>query len=194
MTKLLESPVLTSDFDWTLERYHEAIASGIFGPEDKLELLNGKLVKKMSINPPHSASVTRVTKFFTRLYFDVYELRSENPVTFLDDSEPEPDFTLCDLSDDEYSGYHPTPEEVHLIVEVADNSLHRDRTHKAAIYAFAGILEYWIVNIKNNQLELHLDPDTEEGVYGKIVRFKKGTSFESPFVGMVKVDDLLPGK
>ena len=194
MTQFLGGSPLISDFEWTLDRYHGAIANGTFTPEDKLELLNGKLIKKLSINPPHAACVTKVTKFFTRFYFDVFELRAENPVTFLDNSEPEPDFAVWDLSADEYNEHHPTPEQVHLLVEVADKSLTRDRTHKASIYAFAGIKEYWIVNLKQEQVELHLEPDVNDGSYGSIVRYKIGSVYTSPFIGEVKVNDLLPGR
>ncbi|NJC27738.1 Uma2 family endonuclease [Neolewinella antarctica] len=193
MTNKLEQPGLISDFNWPLERYHKAIASGVLGPEDNLELLNGKLVKKASINPPHAAGVTRVTKFFTERYFGKFELRAENPVTFLDDSEPEPDFALCDLSEDEYFHQHPIPSEVRLIVEVADNSLQRDRSHKAAIYAFAGVQEYWIVNLRQRQVEVYTDPDVTEGIYGQVIRYKVGEQLRSPFVGEVKVKDLIPG-
>lgn len=177
---------------WPLERYHNATACGIFGPEDKLELLSGKLVKKISINPPHAANVSRLIKYFTRLYLDVYELRPENPVTFVDASEPEPDFAICDLDDNEYEDRHPASSEIHLTIEVAENSLYRDRTHKAKIYASAAIAEYWIINLKQFQVEVHLDPDTESGAYGKVVRYKRGAIFTSPFVGKVAVDDLLP--
>ena len=194
MLQVLDPPVLISDFRWTLAKYHEAIAAGVLGPEDKIELLNGQIVNKMSINPPHAATVAKLNKYFSRRFLDVYELRSENPVTFIDDSEPEPDYTICALDAEEYAHRHPRPEEVHLIVEVAENSLSRDRTHKAKIYASAGIAEYWIVNLKNRQLEIHVDPDPEAGVYGRITRYKADATGESPFVGEVVVADLLPAE
>jgi Uma2 family endonuclease len=194
MTKVLDSPVLISDFEWTLERCHAAIENGTFRPEDKLELLNGKLIKKMSVSPPHASCLKKLSKYFNRRYLDVYELMSENPITIPGGSEPEPDVTIANLSADNYEKAHPNPDQVHLPIEVADKSLHRDRTHKAEIYAFAGIKKYWIVNIKQGQLELYLDPDTDHGIYGEIVRYKQGSTFDSPFVGSVNVDDLLPGK
>lgn len=187
-------PILVSDFDLTLDRYHRMIATGILGPDDKLELLNGKLVKKTSISPGHASCLKILSKYFNRRYLDQYELMSENPITLPLRSEPEPDFTIAKLREDNYFGAHPVPEDVYLVIEIADNSLTRDRLHKASIYAMEGIAEYWIVNLRQRQVELHLEPDRQYGTYGRVLRSKSGTTFDSPFVGQVKVDDLLPSE
>ena len=168
------------------------IAAGILGPEDRLELLNGKLVKKAPVSPAHASCLKILSKYFNRKYLDRYELMSENPITLPQGAEPEPDFTIASLREDNYAEAHPKPEEVHLVVEIADNSLGRDRLHKASIYATGGIPEYWIINLKQRQLEVHLEPDREYGTYGQIFRSKSGTQFRSPFAGEVEVDDLLP--
>ncbi|MEM1357461.1 MAG: Uma2 family endonuclease, partial [Bacteroidota bacterium] len=120
MTQVLESPILVSDFEWTLTRYHEAIKNGTFTPADKLELLHGKLVKKMSINPPHSSCLKKLNKFFNRRFLDVYELMSENPITLTNNSEPEPDFAIVNLDKNDYQAGHPTAKDIHLVVEIAD--------------------------------------------------------------------------
>ena len=182
-----------SDFYWNLSRYHQAIECGVFTTEDRIELLNGRLVNKSKISTRHAACVSKLNRYFYRRYLDEFELISQNPVFLPDWSEPEPDFTIANIHELDYLNGHPGPNDIHVIVEVADKTVRKDRTHKASIYANAGINEYWIINLKQDQIELHLDPDTEEGAYGKIVRYKRGTSFDSPFAGSVFVDDLLPG-
>lgn len=192
MTQLLTGPVLISDFDWTLDRYHQAIKNGTFGPDDKLELLHGKLIKKMSINPPHASCLKKISKYFYRRFLDQYELMAENPVTLVNASEPEPDFSIVTLKEDNYKDAHPQAQDVFLLVEVADKSLQRDRTHKARIYAESNIPEYWIINLPEERIEVHLVPDVETGVYQSVNQYKRFSSFNSPLVGEVKVEDLLP--
>ena len=52
-----------------------------------------------------------------------------------------------------------------LVIEVAGDSLRLDRQTKAALYAGAGIPEYWIVNLAETTVEVHRDPDSEKGAY-----------------------------
>ena len=56
----------------------------------------------------------------------------------------------------DYCEYHPTG--AVLVVEIADATLAYDRTIKAAVYARAGIAEYWIVNLRDRLVEVHRQP------------------------------------
>lgn len=55
----------------------------------------------------------------------------------------------------DYTRAHP--DRALLVVEVADSSLSKDRI-KAGVYAAAGVVEYWIVNLMDDVVEAHADP------------------------------------
>ena len=193
MTQQVDAPAVDRRaFTWTLERYHRMIELGILTPEDRVELLFGQIVEKMSIGEMHAACVKVLSKYFNRRYLDVYELMQENPVTLPNESEPEPDFAIVDLKEDNYKSGHPTPADIHLVIEVADNTLDTDRRVKSVLYALAGIPEYWIINLKQRQVEVYLKPDTAAGTYGSLTHYREEAAWESPFAGSVAVKDLLP--
>jgi Uma2 family endonuclease len=191
MTRVLsELDILVDTFEWSLDRYHNAIEAGVLTEYDAVELIHGQLVKKMPISDDHAAVVEAFMKFFiTRFGFD-YRYRSENPVPVLENSEPEPDFVIAKPIKGKQR--HPKPEEIYLIIEVAHSTLQYDRKVKGPIYAGAGIPEYWIVNLKASKVEVHLSPAKEDGVFENVRSYGAGDVFESPFVGQVKVNDILP--
>lgn len=193
MTRLLsELDFHTEPFEWTLERYHEAIAAGILTEYDAVELIKGKLVKKMPISEDHAGIIEELADYFRDLFGSQYRYRSENPVTFQNNSEPEPDFVISVKKEKDQKSRHPKPDEVHLIIEVAHSTIQYDRKVKGPIYAEAGIPEYWIINLKTRKIEVHLSPDQEENTYQTILSYTDGETFDSPFAGTVIVADLLP--
>jgi Uma2 family endonuclease len=98
----------------------------------------------------------------------------QNPVFLSDLSMPQPDIVLLKPREDGYrSGRHPTPDEVLLLIEVADSSARIDRTVKAPLYARAGILEYWIVDLGGRYIEVFREPSGEE--YRRIEELRAGT-------------------
>src|SRR4051794_17419762 len=74
------------------------------------------------------------------------------------DSEPEPDIMAVRAEAAEREDRHPEPSEVALVVEVAESSLRRDRGTKKRLYARAGIVVYWIVNLAERQIEVYTEP------------------------------------
>ena len=177
---------------WTLRRYHRMVNAGVLGPEDKVELLRGKLIEKLSINPPHASTMSKLQKLLVPRLFGKYELRYESPITLFDDSEPEPDCVVAELSENSYENSHPTGRQIFLLVEVASVSLTKDRTVKMKLYAESGIPEYWIINLREGKLEVHLRPDPRGGTYGSLTHYLRDSVFTSPFVGEVTVNDLVP--
>lgn len=88
---------------------------------------------------------------------DQFEVFTQGSIRIpINDSEPESDLTWVVQGD--YSQRHPEPHEVALLVEVAESSLETDRGSKLGIYAEAGIVDYWIVNLIDHQIEVHRNP------------------------------------
>ncbi len=141
----------------TLEQYHKIVEAGVFVSGGRVELLDGLLIKKMSRNPPHNESITRLARRLARLLPDEWILRVQSAVSF-QGNEPEPDFAIARGPEGRYSRRHPTPRDVALIVEVADSSYLPDKVDKGARYARVRIPIYWIVNVAQRRVEVYAEP------------------------------------
>lgn len=197
MTAVLDkvtSPASSDDrfYYLTLAQYQSMIEHGILTENDKVELILGQLIKKMPITTEHSATIRKVRDYFTKKFTEGYEISCENPVALPNNSQPDPDCTIAVFREDYYVSQHPTPPEIFLIIEVAKSTLYTDRHLKATTYAGAGIKEYWIVNLVDRQLEVHLRPNVERGTYASVTQYAAQDAFTSPFAGEVAIADLLP--
>jgi Uma2 family endonuclease len=141
----------------TVEQYLRMTEAGILGVRDRVELIEGLLVQKMTRNPPHDATLSRITRRLARLLPEEWVLRIQSAVT-MRRSAPEPDVTIARGPERRYANRHPSARDILLLIEVAESSLLEDRTTQATIYADARIPEYWIVNIVHNQIEVYTDP------------------------------------
>ena len=142
----------------TVEQYHTMISTGILIDGDPVELLEGWLVIKMPKNPPHSFTTQMLREILAAMLPLGWFVDDQEPIT-TEDSEPEPDLSIVRGERRMYCDRHPSPEDLELVVEVADSSLERDRNIKKRIYARAGIPVYWIVNLPERQIEVYSQPD-----------------------------------
>lgn len=143
---------------WTRSEYHRAAELGLFDPSERLELLEGEIVVKMSPQSnPHAAGVSLAGEALREIFGRGYHVREEKPLVLSNGSEPEPDIVVVRGTLRETPN-HPTPENTVLVMEVSESSLASDRTTKAAIYARYGVPEYWILNLRRRELEIRRDP------------------------------------
>lgn len=155
-------PGIPEDLVWRLsvDQYHRMIREGILTDDDPVELLDGWLIPKMPKNPAHRVA-TRLTRMaLERAIPPGWYVETQEPVT-LALSEPEPDLAVILGDTRDYLDRHPGPQEVVLVVEIADTTLERDRVFKKRLYAEAGIPFYWIINLPERMVEVHHSPDTE---------------------------------
>ncbi|MEZ4870274.1 MAG: Uma2 family endonuclease [Caldilineaceae bacterium] len=159
VTNLLPSAVAERSLHrFTLKEYHWLIEQGFFQPEDRVELIEGFLVERSSIHPPHAATMDWLTEEFVVKVRRQAKVRIQQPITLPEQvTEPEPDFALARRMQ-EYRTHHPLPVDLLLVGEVSDSTLACDRNKKARFYAAARIAEYWIVNLIDNVLEVYRDP------------------------------------
>jgi len=141
----------------SVEHYHAMIQTGILTDDDPIELLEGWLVVKMSKNPPHRVTTRLLRQALERMIPTGWYVDSQEPITTLD-SQPEPDVTVVRGDTLDYLDRHPNPQEVGLVVEVADATLQRDRSTKKRVYARADIAVYWLVNLVKQQIEVYTEP------------------------------------
>jgi len=178
-------------------RYQRMIETGILNAEDKVELLENYVVLKMPRKPRHDSTLQRALRPLLRSLPDGWDLRIQSAVALMD-SQPEPDFTLVRGSAADYENRHPSASDVGLVIEVADSSLLRDQRDKARIYARGNILCYWIVNLVDQQVEVHAQPSgpTPDPSYNVLQTFRPGDSIPlvlgGSVVGAIAAADLLP--
>ena len=176
---------------FTIDEYEQMIDAGILTGEDRVELLNGRIVNMAAIKLPHATCVARLDRIFHRLLSDRAHIWVQNPLHLPYKSRPEPDVTLLKWRDDLYAEKYPTHEDVLLLIEVADATLDRDKGIKAKLYAQAGIPHYWVVNLPEQVIEVFSEPDT--GGYRSIARVGQGNDLElpAPLSGMIRAEDIL---
>jgi Uma2 family endonuclease len=145
---------------WTRAECEKLVESGLLKP-GRFELLEGEILFKMGQKPPHVLCVTLVLQVLFNIFGFEY-IQSQAPVALNDENEPEPDAAVLEnpLRDYLDSGT-PTPEQVRLLVEVSDTTLSEDRRLKARLYAAAGIVEYWIVDVSGRRLLVHRQPTAD---------------------------------
>lgn len=142
---------------FSVDEYHRLIDAGVLTEDDNVELLEGWIVPKMPRDPPHDAILDQAQEALRHHLPSSWRVRVQSAITTMD-SVPEPDIALAPGPASRYRNSHPSSQEVALAVEVADTTLAHDRTAKARIYARAGILTYWIVNIPDSLIEVYTDP------------------------------------
>ena len=121
--------------------------AGIFGEDDRVELLDGEIVEMAPVGSRHAACVNKLTQLFVERSEGRALLAPRNPITLGERSEPQPDLALLRPRADYYASGHPTPDEVLLVVEVGDTTAEWDRRHKLPLYAAAGVAEVWLVDL-----------------------------------------------
>ena len=187
------------DFIWRLSvgQYHEMIRTGILTADDPVELLAGWLVYKIPKNPPHRIATRLAQQALEAVVPAGWYVDTQEPIT-LNDSEPEPDVMIVRGETRDYRDRHPGPEDVALIVEVADSTLERDRGVKRMVYARAGIPVYWIINVLERVLEVYYDPagPGEDADYIQRRNYEVSdivtVMIDGQEVGRVAVRELLP--
>ena len=160
---------------WSIADYHQMIESGILDEDDRVELLEGKIVCMSPQRPFHAASVQRSSRLLFKLLGDRAEIRIQLPVILGDDSEPEPDVAVVRFDDNEYSFRHPEAADIYLLIEVADSTIAKDRQQKARIYAKNQVLEYWILDVQKRQVYVFRQPD--DGIYGEQIVLSSSDRF-----------------
>jgi len=141
-----------------VEQYHQMFEAGIISERDKVELINGELIGMSPKGSQHSFYITRLTRLLYRLLIDEAVIRVQDPIQLDNFSEPEPDVALCVLPRERYKNHHPFPEEVLLVVEVADSSLAYDKEVKLPLYAKANIPEVWLVDVAHQLILVAKSP------------------------------------
>jgi Uma2 family endonuclease len=178
-------------YRFSVEEYHRLGEAGIFHEDDRVELLSGNLVLMAPIGIRHMKAVRRLTNLLVKRYGSQCVVDVQNPVMIDGESEPQPDLLLLRAEADDRDSA-PLPQDVLLLVEVADSSLQYDRSDKRRAYARNGIAEYWILDLTRDELEIFREPAGDD--YRSITRARRDEAVAPlAFTEIsVLVRDLLP--
>lgn len=195
-TAVTELPVLKEPRRkrWTRSECDALAESGVLDCQ-KLELIEGELIDKMGKNRPHVNSLTLLMGWLVGV-FGVPMVIPESPIDVSPEdnptNEPEPDLIVLKRDLSHFKSENPRPQDLHLVVEVADSTLSFDLTTKARLYARAAIVEYWVLDVAGRRMIVHRDP--QAGRYASVVAYGSDESV-SPLAApgsSLRISDAFP--
>ena len=143
---------------WSVKSYHRMSELDILDPNERTELIAGQITLMAAKGTPHVTSLHLLANALREQIGNTAIVRTQDPIQLDDFSEPEPDLVIVKGTVLEYAEQHPRPEHVYLVVEVTDSTLKQDCEIKEKLYAQAGLIDYWVVNLKKRQLHIFRDP------------------------------------
>ena len=143
---------------FTLLDYHRLIELGFLTENDRVELIRGELMQMVAKGTSHTVCNTSLVYETTMLLQRRAIVRGQEPITLPPNSQPEPDLVIARNRSDRYLSGHPRPDDILLVVEVADSTLKYDQEVKLPLYAESGISDYWIFNLLASCLEVYTQP------------------------------------
>jgi Uma2 family endonuclease len=146
---------------FTVEEYYRMAEAGILSADERVELIEGKIVAMAAIGTRHAACVDRLNYLLSQRIGGRAFVRVQNPVRLDAYSEPQPDIALLRPRADFYALAHPGPVDVFLVVEVADSSVGFDREVKIPLYARAWISEAWLVDLIGGSVTSYRQPSAQ---------------------------------
>jgi Uma2 family endonuclease len=155
---------------FSLAMYDAMIDAGIITSESNVELLDGQIVKRESMKPPHIFRLYELCRRLDRQFDGRALVLNQSAIELPRDGRPQPD--VCLAHPDVNRAEFIRPPDVFLLIEVAESSIQTDRLHKQKLYARDGILEYWILNLNTNQLEVYRYPEDDR--YREVLTFDAG--------------------
>ncbi|MDQ3624679.1 MAG: Uma2 family endonuclease [Verrucomicrobiota bacterium] len=178
-------------YRFTVEEWHKLGEAGIFAEDDRVELLDGEIILMSPIGSRHAAAMANLTEVMVEKSRRRYLVAPGNPVEADRHSEPVPDLMLLPRSCHN-ARRHPLTKDIHLIIEIADSSLGHDRRRKLKKYARTGAPEYWIVNLRQDVIEVYRGP--HEDTYLEQLTFAAGQKVNPQAFPDVEVavDEIIP--
>jgi len=170
-------------YSFSVASYHKLVDAGILKEDERVELIEGKIITMSPIRSPHAACVERLGYILKQSLGKDVQIRAQNPITLGTHSEPEPDLAVVVFKKDFYEDAHPVPKDVFIAIEVSQSTEKYDRDTKMPLYAKYGIAESWLVNLNKKEIEVYRNPSTEGytsiTVFGLKDKLKSG--FLNPF-------------
>jgi len=176
---------------FTVWDYHQMVKAGILKEDERVELIAGEIIEMSPIGTRHAAQVKRLINLFAEILGARVIVAAQDPVELSDFSEPQPDIALLKRRNDFYATAHPQPQDILLLVEVADTTIEYDRSVKMPLYAASNIAEAWIVDINAQTIEVYRQPASNGYQHSQILQRGQSLCIQAfPEINL-NVNDLL---
>jgi Uma2 family endonuclease len=181
-------------YRWTVKQYYQMADLGFFHGK-QVQLIKGEIIRMSPMKTAHATSIQLVVALLSKLFAKGFAVRPQLPMSFSKIDEPEPDVAVVKGNIRDFGDSHPKT--ATLIVEISDTTLRFDRTTKAELYAENKIPDYWILNLKERQLEVYRRPvkvKSQGFTYSELLIVNETESI-SPLAkpkAKIKVSDMLP--
>jgi Uma2 family endonuclease len=142
-------------YSLTTEHFQQMIAANIFREHEQIELIEGELIEMVPINPPHSGKTGRLNQLFSQSVHNLALVYVQTPIWLDVHSQPQPDITIARIRDDFYETAHPQPQDILLLLEIADTSVTYDKNIKIPLYGRYGIPEVWLIDLQKQRVEIY---------------------------------------
>ena len=159
MIPALDRPI--TRVSWTRDRYILAYRAGAL-PE-ATELIAGEIVTVPTPDPIHETAIRLLMKIMLKALDAANELTCEKtvPIALSVADQPAADLVILPDAPLRFLSEHPTPDELYLVVEVANSHPERDRKIKLPQYALANVQEYWVVDLQRGELVVYRHPQND---------------------------------
>lgn len=179
-------------YRFSVADYHKMIKAGVLSEDNRVELLEGVIIKMSPKGKRRAAATNRVAKVFIQTFGDRAIVTNQNPIQLDDNSEPEPDIALLAPQEKEYTDRLPQAADVFVILEVSDTTLKFDRETKGVTYAKAGIKQYLVMNVKGREIVDMREPSPEGYRHTRVLRADERFNLVAFPEIEITVGDLLP--
>lgn len=159
---------------FTVDEYTRMRETGILTEDDRVELLDGEIYEMSPVGPLHVALVNKLNKLLGKQVGERGIISIQNPIRISVYGEPQPDIAILQPRADFYTEALATPDDILLLIEVADTTLEYDREHKLPLYAQAHIREVWIIDVHSQMIEQYTQPS--QGIYTQVTRVLPGNT------------------
>jgi len=163
---------------FTTDDYYRMAEVGILTPYDRVELIEGEIIRMSPIGLRHAACVNRAADLLMLKFRGRATVTVQNPAQLNQFNEPQPDILLLKPREDYYAEKHPSAEDTLLLLEVADSSLGFDLKVKIPLYATMGVLEVWVADLRSNVIRVFRSPEGRR--YQTVLTFSAGETLSVP--------------
>jgi Uma2 family endonuclease len=178
------------------DEFYRMLESEVFPREARVGLWNGWIYEKMSKTQAHAVASILATTTLTQVLPPGWCLSGENPFTVSQNKAPLPDMIVLRGTGKDYIKRRPEAADVGLVIEFSHSSLKIDTGSKLEAYARAGVRAYWVLNLKDNVIQVYENPVPSEGRYALMGIAGRDDSIpftlDGTLVATIAALDLLP--
>ena len=140
---------------FSIGEFYKLAQMGVLAPSERVELLDGQIIRMAPIDEKHRTIVDSLTYIFVDKPKKRYQVSIDQPIRIENFNEPQPDVVLYKSG---VKNRHPTPKDIYLVIEVADTTLDYDSGVKLRAYEKGGIKEYWIIDVGKKAVNIYKFP------------------------------------